>query len=120
MAALETVQDYVDRARVLLLDQTAPYRYSDSILVEALNMAILEGRRIRPDLFRSFFRATDGMPEYLTSAMGASVSIDQMYRVPFVYYIVGHTQMIDEEDVSDQRAVAMMKMFTQQLLSING
>jgi hypothetical protein len=48
---LETVADYVDDARVLLLDQVQPYRYDDTSLLTALNVALLEGRRLRADLF---------------------------------------------------------------------
>lgn len=118
MAALGTVQDYVDRARTLLLDTVEPYRYPTADYVEALNMGVLEARRIRPDLFRSFFRAAAGLPEYDAGTLGADVAIDQQYRVSFVYYIVGQIQLRDEEDVQDARAAAFMNKFTSQLLSV--
>ena len=54
--ALDTVQDYIDRARVLLLDEVEDYRYSTESLVDALNEGILEMRRLRPDLFLDYFR----------------------------------------------------------------
>lgn len=83
--ALDTVQDYVDRARVLLLDVVVPYRYADVDLVESLNMGILEARKIRPELFKGYFRST--LPDFSTSNMSATVDIDPQYRVPFVYYM---------------------------------
>ena len=46
MAALTTVADYITGARRLLLDETSPYRYSDADLVDALNYAHLDARRI--------------------------------------------------------------------------
>ena len=49
--ALDTVQDYVSAARVLLQDTVAPYRYSDADMIAELNLAILEAKRVRPDLF---------------------------------------------------------------------
>lgn len=116
MAALATVQDYVDRSRALLQDTAAPYRYSTEDLVAALNIAILEARRLRPDMFRAFFRSD--LPEYDDGALSASVEIDQQYRMSFVYYIVGHTQLRDEEDVTDARASEFLNKFTSQLLSI--
>lgn len=119
MATLDTVQKYVNRARTLLLDTAAPYRYTTDDLVEALNMGILEARRIRPDLFRSFFRSEDGLPEFTSDAPGLAeeVEIDEQYRVSFVYYMVGQIQLRDEEDVQDARAAAFLNKFTSQLLS---
>lgn len=111
--ALDTVQDYVDRARVLLLDQVEPYRYPTLDLVEALNMGVLEARRLRPDLLKSYFRAT--LPEFSTAAMSAAVPIDPQYRVAFVYYICGQAQLRDEENTQDTRAAAFLNKFVAQL-----
>ena len=42
---LRTVTEYIEDARTLLLDRIAPYRYSDTSLIVALNLALLDGRR---------------------------------------------------------------------------
>lgn len=107
--ALDTVQDYLDRARTLLLDEVEPYRYPTDDLVEALNMAILEARRLRPELLSTFYRTS--LPEFTAGALGASVPIDPMYRVAFVYYMVGNAQLRDEENTQDQRASAFLNKF---------
>lgn len=115
--ALDTVQDYVDRARTLLLDTYAgSYRYSTDDLVEALNMGILEARRLRPDILQSYFRTT--LPDFNTSNMNATVPIDPQYRVAFVYYICGQAQLRDDENVQDSRAVTFLNKFTSQMLTI--
>lgn len=115
--ALDTVQDYVDRARALLLDTyDGPYRYSDADLVENLNMGILEARRLRPELFQSYFRTS--LPDFTSTAMNASVPIDSQYRVAFVYYMCGHAQLRDDENVQDSRAVTFLNKFTSQMLTI--
>lgn len=115
--ALDTVQDYIDRARVLLLDQYAgSYRYPDADLVEALNMGILEARRLRPDVLQSYFRTS--LPDFSTSNMNATVPIDPQYRVAFVYYICGQAQLRDDENTQDSRAVTFLNKFTSQLLNI--
>ena len=115
--ALDTVQDYIDRARVLLLDTyNGPYRYSDADLVENLNMGILEARRLRPELFQDFFRTS--LPDYDSSNMSATVSIDPQYRMAFVYYICGQAQLRDDENVQDSRAVTFLNKFTSQMLTI--
>ena len=114
--ALDTVQDYVTRARKLILDEVEPYRYPDDDLVEALNMAILETRRLRPELLRGFFR--DSLPEFSTADMTAQVPLDPQYRVAFVYYICGHAHLRDDEVTQDSRAAAFLNKFTAQMLSI--
>ena len=51
MAALDTVADYVNYARVLLQDQVnSPYRYPDADLLMALNMAFPEAKKLRPEM----------------------------------------------------------------------
>lgn len=114
MAALETVEDYVDAARTLLQDTVETYRYSDDELVLALSLAVLEARRIRPDLFLDRF---DELPEF-TDNDDTEVEIDAQYRTAFLYYIVGHAQLRDEEDSQDARAAALLNKFTSQLLTI--
>jgi len=114
--ALDTVQDYVDRARVLLQDQISPYRYPDADLVEALSEAILEARRLRPDILSSYFRTS--LPDFSTSSMSQSVPIDPQYRVAFVYYICGQAQLRDDENTQDSRASAFLNKFVAQLISI--
>lgn len=110
--ALDTVADYVAQARILLQDVIEPYRYSDGELVGALSMGVFEARRIRPDLFLKRF---DSLPSFNPAAMGDEVKIDPQYRVAFLYYVVGHAQLRDEEDTQDARAVGFLNKFAAQL-----
>lgn len=114
MASLDTVAQYVTSARTLLQDSTVPYRYSDADLVEALNLAMYEARRLRPDLFLG---RANAVPSYTTND-GTVVVFDQQYRNAVVYYIVGRAQLRDEEDTQDTRAVALIGKFTSQLLTL--
>lgn len=108
--ALDTVQDFVDRARVLLQDTIEPYRYSNDELVGALNSGLLESRRLRPD-----FYLTASIPSYRTDDLSEEVSIDDQYKVAFIYYMVGHAHLRDEEDTTDQRATIYLNKFLAQL-----
>lgn len=122
MAALETVQAYLDRARVLLQDKLAPYRYTDDEYVQALNLAVLEIRRLRPDMMRAYFRAEGGLPEYFATPadkLAEKVAVDPMYRVAVLYYMCGHIQLQDEEDVTDARAAGFINKFNAHLLSLS-
>lgn len=115
--ALDTVQDYLTRARVLLQDEVAPYRYSDDVLVEGMNLGLLEARRLRADLFLSQLRQGT-VPEYSSAGPAASVALDNQYRVALLYYMVGHAQLQDGEDPTDQRATVFLNKFVAQLLSV--
>lgn len=111
--ALSTVADYIDAARFQLQDETVPYRYSDEAIVRALNFAVTEMVRVRPDLF--FVQLRTSITEYTASAPTDPVDINLRYHQPVIYFIVGHVQLSDEEDVQDQRAVALITKFQQQL-----
>jgi hypothetical protein len=114
--ALDTVQDYITRARTLILDEIEPYRYPTADLVEALNMAILETRRLRPELLRGYFRGP--LPDFSVSDLSAQVPIDPQFRPAFVYYICGHAHLRDDEVTQDSRAAAFLNKFTAQMLTI--
>jgi hypothetical protein len=111
--ALDTVADYVAEARVLLQDLVETYRYSDADLVSALNIGIMTARRLRPDLFMD----VSPLPSFAEADVGAATAFDMdvQYRVPFVYFMVGHAQLRDEEDTQDARAGAFIGKFTSQL-----
>jgi hypothetical protein len=86
--ALDTVTDFCSEARILLQDTTNPVRYSDDELVSALQMGLMETRKLRPDLFLGT------SPGELTvidpTAVGNQLSrLDVQYRVPILYYMVG-------------------------------
>jgi hypothetical protein len=114
--ALETIQDFIDRTRTILLDEIEPYRYPDRDLVEALNMAIFEIRRLRPDIVRPFFRGS--VPQFSTSDKAAVVPVDVQYRPAILYYICGQAQLRDDEITQDSRAAAFLNKFTAQMLTI--
>lgn len=117
MTALTTVQDYISAARTLLQDTVnSPYRYSDADLVNALNMGMLEVRRLRPDLMRAYLRSS--MPSYSVSALSTTVALDEQYRNGLLFYIVGQAQLRDDEATQDARAAIFMNKFTSQLLTM--
>lgn len=114
--ALDTVQDYVVEVRRLLQDTVVPYRYSDTNMVSALNMGLLEARRLRPDLFMSS-GLRNAVPDFSTVSM-TEVRMDPQYRPALVYYMAGQTQLMDEETTQDARASVFLNKFVSQLLTI--
>lgn len=117
MAALDTVGQYLEEARRLLQDEIDPYRYPDDDLVDALNIGILEARRLRADLFLPLFE-TDYFTPSGTIDKTATVTMDPMYRSSLVYYMVGRAQLRDDESTTDQRSSALLTKFVAQMLTI--
>jgi|SRR5215472_4494535 len=107
--ALSVVSDYLTRARTMLLDNLAPYRYSDADLTFYLDEGILESRRQRPDLWLPLSGGV--IPQYSGQPTTTTVVIDQQYRLAFVYYMVGRAIIIDQEDTEDPRAAGFMNKF---------
>lgn len=114
---LETVVDYIQDARTLLLDTIPPYRYSDTSLLVAFNLSLLEGRRVRPDLF--VYKYGNTVP-YYDAVSGAVVPIEAQFRKAFVYGLASHALARDQEDVQDQRANLFMGVMMSILTGTGG
>jgi len=120
MPALETVGQYLEESRRLLQDEVVPYRYPDKDLIDALNIALMEARRLRADLFLPLFELPWFDPgETPGPDLTKPVTIDPMYRSSLVYYVVGRMQLRDDEPTTDQRAAGLLGKFTAQLLTVN-
>lgn len=115
---LDTVADYIADARTLLLDTIEPYRYDDDSLLVALNVALLEGRRLRADLFVFNDRKGGQVPAY-TAVDSTSVPIEAQFRLAFLHGLAGHALERDQEDVQDKRAVSFLNIMSNILIGKN-
>lgn len=115
--ALVTITDYINDARVLLQDQVAPYRYDDPSLLTAMNVALLEGRRLRPDLFIFSPQVTGehGVQSFTTNS-GQKVFMEEQFRLAFLYGLAAHALTRDQEDIQDERAAIFFGVFNNILL----
>ncbi len=112
MAHLDTVEKLIASARILLQDTVEPYRYPDTQFISVLNDAVLEARRLRPDLFLSGDTTT--VPVEYTAA-GNAFNIELMFRTAFTYYMAGKVQLVDDETTQDTRATVFLNKFVAQL-----
>lgn len=113
---LDTIDDYIADGRVLLQDTIAPFRYDDTSLITAMNVTLLEGRRIRPDLF-VYHRWPDGRRvQHLQAKDGTKVEMEDQFRLAFLHGMVAHALERDQEDVQDERATTFMGIFNGILL----
>lgn len=130
----QSVGGYVRDARTLLQDRIKPFRYSTGSLVSALDVALLEARRVRPDLFLGYLDAT---PQYYAvidpndpeaddwdddsddlPTLQEFVPIEEQFRVAILNGLVGHALQRDQEDIEDTRAAAFLDMFYENLTGV--
>jgi hypothetical protein len=118
-AALDTIDDYISDGRTLLQDTIAPYRYSDASLVVAMNVTLLEGRRLRPDLFVYNKNCGPTGVQWFQAKDGTKLVMEEQFRLAFLHGMVGHALERDQEDIQDARAAAFMAIFTTILVGKN-
>jgi hypothetical protein len=112
---LANVIDYVNDARTLLQDKIPPYRYDDSSLLIALNITMLEARRLRADLF-VFKLESRGQVQSFTEVDDTYVDIEPQFRLAILHGMCGHALERDQEDVQDVRATTFLGMFNAGLI----
>jgi hypothetical protein len=85
-----------------------------------LNIALMEARRLRADLFLPSFTLEwfDPGTSALTATKAKPVTLDPMYRQSVVYYMVGRMQLRDDEATADARAASLITKFVAQMLTI--
>lgn len=112
---LMTVSGFVKGIRGLLQDRRKPYRYSDEAVLAGLNLAMLEGSRVRPDIF--ICRYGTNVPQF-ESVNGDNLGIEAKFRLAFEYGAAAHVLLRDQEDVQDQRANTLNENFHNILVGV--
>lgn len=113
--ALATVGDLVSEVRRMVQDQdtTAP-RWAEINYYQALNVAMMEAYRLRADLFRN---SPDVVPQFEITDGAAITPINFQYVPATLMFMSGWVQLADDEGTEDQRASALMQMFTAKLIN---
>jgi hypothetical protein len=112
---LNTVADYMADARVQLQDIIPDFRYNEASMLTALNVALLEARRIKPELF-VYNWEVGGQVQSFTEVDDTYVDIEPQFRLAILHGLIGHALERDQEDVQDTRATAFLALFTQGLV----
>ncbi len=112
------LSEVITHARQLLNDNDAAVglRYSDEQLRFALNMAMAELYRLRPDAFAGDY--TTGVPTYEAADDLSTIDfpVHTLYVNPVTSFIVGWTEVTDDEFTTDGRAAALLQRFAQSLV----
>lgn len=106
---LNTVADYMKDARTLLQDVIPNYRYDEASMLQALNVALLETRRQRADLF-VFKLPVNGQVQAFTAVDNTYVDMEPPFRLGLLYRLCGHALARDQEDVQDIRATSFFNL----------
>lgn len=115
---MTTFQQILDDARVVLNDQLDPSgsndpRYTEAQLMLYARQALVEARRIRPDLFLS--NLTGDFPAY---AATDNVPVPEAYVVPLIDYVISRAEMRDDEFAVDGRAATLFQKFKSGLMGV--
>ena len=110
----------VEHVRDLLQDTAVDdYRSPDTKIVRVIALALVEARKLRPDLFLPNIHAYVPVM-YTTSDLGADpqtiLPIDPMYFPAIVDYVVGYISLEDDEFAVGCRATALLNRFSQKLI----
>lgn len=109
-----TVLDVKTRVRSILKDNVDPERYNDTDMLNAINDALLEVRRVRPDLYLK--RANFVVPVLV--ADGDKLPIEDTFFNSIVYFTAAYMMFRDDEFSVDSRASQLMAKATGQLLAV--
>lgn len=114
---MATFKQIIDDARVLLNDEvlfedTTP-RYTEAQLLRFAQQALVDARRIRPDLFLA--NLTGAFPTYTADQ---TVPIPDEYFVPLVDYVVSRAELREDEFAMDGRASGLFQKFKAGLLGV--
>lgn len=134
----KTWQNVLDEARVILKDELATARYTNSVLLAILNRGLQELARLRPDAFYEFFNVDDVVvPEVVIIdtdpdddtdefdpvedgqiALTANFNIPMMFYTALVYWVSASAELTDDEYTEDGRASMLMAQFKQMVVAL--
>lgn len=116
-----TIGRMLSDARAILNDVvpiTGKTRYSDEDLIQAFNSALLEARAKRPDAFLATGLRVS-VPQFVMPDDQAEVfPLDPIFYPLCVNYIVGKSELREDEFAAEGRAVAMLNKFVTGLLQV--
>jgi hypothetical protein len=115
---MATFQTVIDDARVLLNDEVSELnpdpRYTEAQLMGYARSALIEARRVRPDLFLS--NLTTSFASYTAAS---TIPISDDYLISLVDYVAHRAELRDDEFTVDGRSSILLQKFKAALLGIS-
>ena len=115
---MRKVSDLLARVRVVLQDQDQDnYRYPTTDIVGYLNDAVVEAKRLRPDMFIG--RYLEDVPQVSETPIDYTIINMPLPDSAFtaaVDYCAGRCELRDDEFSVDGRAMTFLNSFSQKLM----
>lgn len=115
---MATFQNVINDSRVLLNDEVSELnpevRYTEAQLLGYAKSALIEARRVRPDLFLS--NLTTSFSSYTVSS---TIPVADEYLIALVDYVVHRAELRDDEFAVDGRSSILLQKFKANLLGIS-
>jgi hypothetical protein len=119
----KTLDNLVDEVRLMLKDRRVPYRWTQTDILESINSAFREMKRLRPDVFVGCCGESPSgtLPSFVAADLGLSPNptpfpVDEIFFMATVFYAVGKLQLGDEEFTLDNRAMSLLAGFRQLMM----
>lgn len=123
----KTIDDVISEARAMISDARVPYRYTDATMIAALNTALAEVYRYRPDAYiGNFVTASLGanaVTSYITGDLGLGTLFPldtRLFFNPVVFFVAGRVELADDEFTENSRATALLNSFRAMLIGEGG
>lgn len=114
---MATFQEIIDNARIILNDQytdsNTVLRYTEPQLLVYARQAVIESRRLRPDLFLS--NLTGSFPKFTEAD---TVPMPDEYHSALADYVAHRAEMRDDEFEVDGRASSLFQKFKSGLVGL--
>lgn len=121
----KTLDDLVSDVRLMIKDRRTPYRYSDTDVLDRVNNAFRELKRIRPDAYLGCCSDESSevtLPTYTSADLGllpaTAFPLDEIFFQAIVFHTVGTLELGDDEFAVDNRAMSMLAAFRQMLVGV--
>ena len=101
--ATPTADDIIRRVRALLQDETTPFRYSDSQMIDSINDGLDRMVELRPD----YFIAAKFDPTRITAPADV-LNIPFRLVYPMTLFTAGYMMLREDEFSTDGRAIALL------------
>ena len=108
-----TVASIIDEVQAFMQDIGA-IRYAMTRYISALNAALAEGYRLRPDFYRGIYQP----PRYTVDDYNNAetlLSWPETYLWPLIMFCVGYVELTDAQGNEDTRGAAFTTAFVQKL-----
>lgn len=127
---MSTYADLISEARDFTQDAVAPFRNEDTFYIKHVNRGLQEIGRMRPDAYYELFDANNlNVPVIVEDVeeddlvapqvlVTNEFQIDMIFYAPLLAYLIGITEVQDDEFTDEGRAAMLLQQFRNTILGL--